>query len=146
MSYALYACGNFIDEAGLDRDPGWLDPALLRGERDVVSDSLMMGDTETLRVDGPGTVFGVDGELVDGRDLVGRDLSSADWRVEQILVRTDGTREDALRIMAMVEADGDYAIDDAPEGNPVGLGEVVTTWADQHGQWDLALVRLGVAG
>lgn len=46
----------------------------------------------------------------------------------------------------MVEADGDYAIDDAPEGNPVGLGEVVTTWADQHGQWDLALVRLGVAG
>ncbi|WP_157119489.1 hypothetical protein [Nocardia xishanensis] len=61
-------------------------------------------------------------------------------------MRTDGTREDALRITAMVEADGDYAIDDAPEGNPVGLGEVVTTWADQHGQWDLALVRLGVAG
>ncbi|MEV0297593.1 hypothetical protein [Nocardia sp. NPDC050710] len=145
MSYALYAWGNFIDEVGLDRDPGWLDPALLRGERDVVSDFLMIGDTETLRVDGPGTIFEVDGQLVDGRDLVARDLSSADWRVEQILVRTNGTREDALRIMAVVEEDGDYAIDDAPDENPIGLGEVVTTWADQHGQWDLALIRLGVA-
>ncbi|MEV4130457.1 hypothetical protein [Nocardia sp. NPDC049707] len=112
----------------------------------MVSDFLMIGDTETLRVDGPGTIFKVDEELVDGCDLVGRDLSSADWRVEQILVRTDGTREDVLRIMAVVEEDVDYATDDAPEGNPVGRGEVVTTWADQHGQWDLALVRLGATG
>ncbi|MGW5751516.1 hypothetical protein [Nocardia rhamnosiphila] len=146
MSYALYAWGNFIDEVGLDRDPGWLAPALLRGERDVVSDFLMIGDTDTLRVNGPGTIFEVDGELVDGRDLMGCDPSSADWRVKRILVRTDGTREDALRIMAVVEEDGDYASDDGPEENPVGIGVVVTTWADQHGQWDLALVRLGATG
>jgi len=144
MSYALYAWGNFIDEIGLDRHPEWLDPALLRGERDVVSDSLMIGDTETLRVDGPGTIFEVDGEPVAGRDLVGRDLDGADWRVSEILVKTDGTRKDALRFMAAVEEDGDYAVDDAPEDNPVGRGEVVTTWEDQHGQWDLALIHLSV--
>ncbi|WP_216917648.1 hypothetical protein [Nocardia noduli] len=146
MSYALYAWGNFIYEVGLDRDPGWLDPALLRGERDVVSEVLMIEDTEALRVNGPGTIFKVDGDHVDGCDLVGRDLSSADWRVEQILVRTDGTREDALRIMAVVEEGGDYWADDAPQQNPVGRGEVVTTWGDEHGQWDMALVRLDVTG
>ena len=63
MTYALYAWGNFIDEVQLDRDPGWLEPAVLRGERDVVADSLM-------------------------------------------------------------------------------IGEIVTTWKDEHGQWSLALVRL----
>lgn len=50
MTYELYASGNVIDEVELNRDPGRLDPALLRGERDVVSGSVMIGDTETLRV------------------------------------------------------------------------------------------------
>ncbi|MGV9408574.1 hypothetical protein ACWDOP_01565 [Nocardia sp. NPDC003693] len=143
MSYALFAWGNFIYEVGLDRDPGWLDPALLRGELDVVSDDLMIGDTDTLRVDGAGTRFEVGGEAAEGRELVGRDLGGIDWRVQRILVRTDGSREDALRIVAEIEEDGDYDVDDAPERNPIGVGEVVTTWEDQHGQWDLALVRLG---
>ncbi|MTE12797.1 hypothetical protein [Nocardia aurantiaca] len=146
MTYALYAWGNFIDEVGLDRDPGWLDAALLRGERDVVSEELMIGDTETLRVDGPGTIFTVDGQRVEGRDLVGRDLGDARWQVAQILVATDGTHEDALRVMAVVEEDGDYATDTAPQHNPVGVGEVVTLWSDEHGQWDLALVRRAVTG
>ncbi|AYF76260.1 hypothetical protein D7D52_23245 [Nocardia yunnanensis] len=129
----------------MDRGPGWPDDALLRGERDVVSDDLMIGDTEPLQVNGPGPIFTIDGQRVDGRDLVGRDLSSADWQIEQILVATDGTREDALRIIAAVEQDGDYATDTAPQHNPVGVGEVVTVWSDEHGQWDLAMVRHAAA-
>ncbi|MEV4155830.1 hypothetical protein AB0J48_22655 [Nocardia salmonicida] len=142
MSFALNAWGNFFGEVGLDRHSGWLDPALLRGERDFVSEVLTLCDTQELLVDGPGTIFEVDGESVEGRDLVGRDLSGVDWRVEHILVRTDGTREDAVRIMAVVEEEGDYWADEAPQENVVGRGEVVTTWADEHGQWDMALVRL----
>ncbi|RMI31379.1 hypothetical protein [Nocardia stercoris] len=144
MTYALYAWGNFLDEVGSDRDPGWLDDALLRGERDVVSEELMIGDTETLRVDGPGTIFTVDGERINGRDLVGRDLSSADWQVARISVATDGTREDALRFLATLEEDGEYTTDTAPQHNPVGVGEIVTVWSDEHGQWELALVRRAV--
>ncbi|MEU0538561.1 hypothetical protein ABZ319_01735 [Nocardia sp. NPDC005978] len=142
VTYALYAWGSFIDEVGLNRDPGWLDAALLRGERDVVSTDLMIGDTETLRVDGPGTIFDVDGRRLRGHDLVGRDLTAANWQVAHILVATDGTREHALTFMAEVEEDGEYEIDDEPQDNPVGVGEVVKLWSDQHGQWDLALVRM----
>ncbi|PPJ00173.1 hypothetical protein C5E51_35335 [Nocardia nova] len=128
----------------MDRDPGWLDDALLRGERDVVSEALMIGNTETLQVDGAGTIFTVDGQRVDGRDLIGRDLSSVDWQVARILVATAMTRDDALRVMAVVLEDGEYATDTAPQHNPVGVGEVVTLWSDEHGQWDLALVRRAV--
>ncbi|MEU4414311.1 hypothetical protein [Nocardia salmonicida] len=42
----------------------------------------------------------------------------------------------------LVEEEGDYWADEAPQENVVGRGEVVTTWADEHGQWDMALVRL----
>ncbi|BEL04794.1 hypothetical protein Q0Z83_029850 [Actinoplanes sichuanensis] len=142
--YALYAWGNFFNyETGLDRHAGWLDPAVLSGEREVVTDDLMaLTDDEPLRVDGPNTVFEVDGSLVEGRELVGRDLDGADWRVSRIRVATDGTRADALRIMAEFEEAGDIDVDEAPERNPVGFGEIVTTWEDEHGQWDLALIRL----
>jgi hypothetical protein len=141
--YALYAWGNFFTyETGLDRNPGWLDPALLSGAKDFVTDGLMViVDDGPLRVDGPNTLFEVDGSRVEGRDLAGRDLAGADWRVSYIRVATDGTREDALRITGEIEEAGDISVDEAPEKNPVGAGEVVTTWEDEHGQWDLALIR-----
>lgn len=110
----------------------------------MVSEALMIGNTETLQVDGAGTIFTVDGQRVDGRDLIGRDLSSVDWQVARILVATAMTRDDALRVMAVVLEDGEYATDTAPQHNPVGVGEVVTLWSDEHGQWDLALVRRAV--
>ncbi|WP_177154306.1 hypothetical protein [Actinosynnema pretiosum] len=37
-------------------------------------------------------------------------------------------------------------VDESPERNPVGIGEVVTTWEDEHGQWDLAVVRVRARG
>jgi hypothetical protein len=42
--FALYAWGSFIHEVGLDRLPGWLDPAVLRGERVFAHDALAMAD------------------------------------------------------------------------------------------------------
>lgn len=140
--YALYAWGEFIDEVGLDRVPAWLDPAVLRGDQQIVDDTLMIGDTETLLVDGPGTFFDIDGALVPGSELAGRDLSDGEWRVARIRVATDGTREDALRIVAAIEEDGDYVTDTDPEDNPCPIGTIDTVWDDDHGQWTLALVEI----
>lgn len=140
--YALYAWGNFIYEVGLDRDAGWLDPALLRGERSILNDNLTIIDEGPLPVDGPGTLFEVGDERIAGRDLAGRDLAGREWRVVRIRVATDGTREDAVRITSEIEDAGDVSVDTDPDRNPVGIGEIVTVWEDEHGQWDLALVRL----
>ncbi|WFE65008.1 hypothetical protein [Micromonospora sp. WMMD714] len=143
--YALYAWGNFIGEVGLDRRPAWLDPTVLRGERQVVDESLMIGDTDTLLVDGAGTLFEIDDDknLVPGSALIGRDLSGVTWRVSRIRVATDGTREDALRIVAAIEEDSDfYEEHERHEYNSVPVGEVVTLWEDDHGQWTMALVEL----
>ncbi|SNY67446.1 hypothetical protein [Paractinoplanes atraurantiacus] len=140
--YALYAWGNFINEAELDRLPAWIDPAVLSGERAVVDDNLTIADEGPLLVDGAGTLFEVDGELVEGRALAGRDLSGSRWRVARIRVATDGTREDALRITDEIEEVGDIDVDTEPENDPLLAGQAVTVWADEHGQWDLALVKL----
>lgn len=141
--YALYAWGNFFSyESGLDRDPDWLDPALLSGQRTVLNENLTIADEGPLPVDGPGTLFEVADSQVEGRELAGRDLAGADWRVTRIRVATDGTREDALRITTEITDAGDIHVDESPEKNPIGFGEVVTTWEDEHGQWDLALIRL----
>lgn len=144
--YALYAWGNFISEVGLDRRPAWLDPAVLSGERQVVDDGLMIGDTDTLLVDGSGTFFEIDGDdanLVPGSELIGRDLSGVKWRVTRIRAATDGTREDALRIVAAIEEDGDFSEEEERyEYNSVPVGEIVTLWEDDHGQWTMALVKL----
>ncbi|GAB7051540.1 hypothetical protein [Catenuloplanes indicus] len=141
-TYALYAWGNFIYEVGLDRHPEWLDPALLRGERDELNDHLTILDTGTLRVDGPGTIFEIGDERVEGRTLLGREPADGEWRVVRIRVATDGTREDALRITTMLEAEADVYAEDTPARNPLPFGEVDTFWTDDHGQWDLALVRV----
>ncbi|MFF5083658.1 hypothetical protein ACFY36_41970 [Actinoplanes sp. NPDC000266] len=140
--YALYAWGNFINEAELDRLPAWIDPAVLSGERAVVDDNLTIVDDGPLLVDGPGTYYDVDDEWVEGRELAGRDLSGREWRVVRIRVATDGTREDALRITDQMEEEGDIDVEENPTVNPLPVGEVVTVWADEHGQWDLALVKL----
>ncbi|MBB4961785.1 hypothetical protein [Micromonospora polyrhachis] len=126
----------------LDRDAGWLDPMLLRGERSVLNDHLTIVDDGPLPVDGPNTLFEVGDERVAGRELAGRDLNGVEWRVERIRVATDGTREDALRITTEIEDAGDIYVDKEPDDNPIGIGEIVTVWEDEHGQWDLALVRL----
>lgn len=141
-TYALYAWGNFIQEVGLDRDPGWLDPALLRGERDTLNDNLTILDTGTLRVDGPGTIFEIDGDRVEGRTLAGRAPADGAWRVVRIRVATDGTREDALRITTALEEETDVYAHETPGDNPLPFGEIDTIWEDDHGQWDLALVRV----
>ncbi|XVV16832.1 hypothetical protein ACQP2X_21370 [Actinoplanes sp. CA-131856] len=141
--YALYAWGNFIYETELDRRPAWTDPAVLSGERNVVDDDLTILDTGTLLVDGPGSFFEIDGELVEGRDLAGRDLSDSKWRVARIRVATDGTREDAMRVIGEIEEEyDDLIVDENPSGNPLPAGEAVTVWDDDHGQWELALVKL----
>ncbi|GIE77150.1 hypothetical protein Aph02nite_31000 [Actinoplanes philippinensis] len=141
--YALYAWGNFFNhESGFDRHPGWLDPAVLSGERTVFDENLTILDNGPLPVDGPGTLFEVGDEQVAGRELTGRDLGGAGWSVAHIRVATDGTLEDALRITGELEETGEIFADEAPERNPLGFGEIVTTWEDDHGQWDLALIRL----
>ncbi|WP_436533873.1 hypothetical protein [Actinoplanes sp. HUAS TT8] len=140
--FALYAWGNFIREAELDRLPAWLDPAVLDGSRQAVDDNLTLIDEGPMPVDGPATFFDVDGRLLTGRDLIGRDLTGSAWRVAWIRVATDGTRDDALRITDAMSEAGDVYVDDEPERNPLPLGEIVTVWEDEHGQWDLALVRL----
>ncbi|MEV6350865.1 hypothetical protein [Actinoplanes sp. NPDC051851] len=140
--YALYAWGNFIDEVHLDELPDWLDPAVLRGERTDLGDSLTILDTGNLQVDGPGTWFRVDDELVLGRDLLGRDLSGADWHVAHIRVKTDGTMEDALRIVATIEEENDFDLEEDGWADLLPEGECVRGWEDAHGQWDLALVKL----
>lgn len=144
--YALYAWGNFIYEVGLDKRQAWLDPAVLGGEQQVVDEGLMIGDTDTLLVDGPGTFFQLDDDednLVPGRELVGRDLSGVEWRVTRIKVATDGTREDALRIVAEIEEEGDYYVEEERHDyDSVPVGEIETLWEDDHGQWTIALVKL----
>ncbi|GAA2683491.1 MULTISPECIES: hypothetical protein [Actinosynnema] len=140
--YALYAWGNALHESELDRDPGWLAPEVLSGERQVVSDYLCLTDEGPLRVDGPNTIFDVEDEQVEGRALVGRDLAGARWRVVWIRVATDGTLEEALRVGREFADAGDVFVDESPERNPLGFGEVVTIWEDEHGQWDLTLVRV----
>ncbi|BBH70344.1 hypothetical protein ACTI_70290 [Actinoplanes sp. OR16] len=141
--YALYAWGNFIYEVGLDRGPEWLDPAVLSGERSFINDSLTILDTGPLLVDGPGTIYEVDDELIEGRELAGRDLTDTDWRVAAIRVLTDGTREDALRITAGIEEENDFSVDESPAESPLDFfGEAVTTWEDEHGQWDMVLLKL----
>ncbi|WP_157239118.1 hypothetical protein [Catenuloplanes japonicus] len=140
--HALYAWGNFIREVGLDRDPGWLDPALLAGDRSTLNESLTIVDDGPLVIDGPHTIFDVDGERVEGRTLIGRDLTGADWRVVYIRVATDGTRKHARRIMAEVEEAGDIDTEKNPTRNWVGIGKIVTAWEDSHGQWDFALLKV----
>ncbi|GLY29591.1 hypothetical protein [Kineosporia sp. NBRC 101731] len=146
----MYAWGNFFAEVHLNIDPQWVTPEFLRGESDVVSDSLLIVDDGSgpLLVDGPNTIFAVDDELVLGSTLIDRVLAPGSWRVRYIRVATDGTQEDALRITkAIEEADDYYYVDRAPQDNPVrlgqdALGEVVAVWEDLNGQWDLALIRL----
>ncbi|MBT0770206.1 hypothetical protein KIH74_14795 [Kineosporia sp. J2-2] len=138
--FALFASGNFVYEVGLDRHPDWLSPAVLRGEKNVLNDDLTIYDTGPLPVDGPNTVFEVDGEKVFGRDLVGRDLGGSEWRVRYIRVATDGSREDAARICH--ENEELFALEVPPAFNPLDIGEVDGGWEDDHGQWDLVLVRL----
>lgn len=137
--YALYAWGNFIDETELDRLPAWLDPAVLSGERAVLDENLSIYDTGALPVDGPGTFFEVDGEWVEGRQLTGHEAS---WRVVRIRIATDGTLESARKFTDTIEAESDFAVDEDPTENPLPVGDVVTVWEDEHGQWDLALIEL----
>ncbi|MFK3979618.1 hypothetical protein ACI2K4_04480 [Micromonospora sp. NPDC050397] len=139
-TYALYAWGNFIHECGIDRIPQWLDPAVLRGERAVVHDSVAMSDEGPLLVDGSRTLFAVDGTWVEGRDLP---AEAADWNVGYIRLMTDGSLADAERVIdEMAEQGVDLERLDEPERNPLPFGEVLTIWEDPHGQWDAAIIRL----
>ncbi|MEU8661759.1 hypothetical protein [Actinoplanes philippinensis] len=126
--YALYAWGNFIDEVGLDREAAWLDPAVLGGERQVVDDSLMIGDTDTLLVDGSGSFFEIDGDdenLVTGSEIAGRDRGDSDWRVAfiRVAVLLDH-RDDAQGVLAGAVGgdpdEGDPPVAVAPIAPPRG--------------------------
>ena len=128
-TYAAYAWGNFIREAELDRLPGWLDPAVLRGDTVLVSAHLAMNDEGPMRVDAAGSLFDVPParEPVEGRDLP---LPPPDgWRVGYIRLASDGTLYDAMRA-ATQAGDGPEDLFDF-EGDP-----------DE--EWDAALAEAGV--
>lgn len=97
-------------------------------------------------MDGTSTLFDVGGERVEGRAPVGRDLAGVEWRVVPIRVAPDGSLADARRFGEEFVDAGDVFVDESPERNPVGIGEVVTTWEDEHRQWDLTLVRVRARG
>lgn len=137
--YALYAWGNFIDEVGLDRLPEWLDPDVLSGERVVEHPDLTMYESE-LAIDGSRSFYIVENdEYVLGRDL---GTPPDDWRIGYLCVVTDGTIDGAREVAARLEEEADLFRTDAPDKNPIGYGEIVTVWEDDHGQWDMALVRV----
>jgi hypothetical protein len=139
-TYALYAWGNFIYETELDRGAIWLEPAVLRGERILEDDDLTMNDTGPLPIDVSRSLFETgDEEYVEGRDF--RD-TGAEWRVGYLRLATDGTLADATRLAEELQENAELGHDPAPSDNPVPVGEVVATWEDPHGQWDMALVRL----
>jgi hypothetical protein len=137
----MYVWGNYLHETGSDRLPAWLEPEALSGGRVFVHQSVTMTDEEPLRVDASRTIFAVGG---DERYLPGRDLGDpdGDWRVAYIRVATDGTREGAAEfvgeLLELIE------MDEMPEhaGRQMPFGaEIVTSWEDPHGQWDMVLVR-----
>ena len=137
--YALYAWGNFINEVGLDRLPEWLDPDVLSGERAVQHRDLTMYESE-LSIDGSQSFYIVENdEYVLGRDL---GTPPDDWRIGHLCVVTDGTLDGARAVAARLEEEADLYRTDAPDSNPVEYGEIVTFWEDDHGQWDMALVRI----
>ncbi|MEU8263229.1 hypothetical protein AB0C02_21685 [Micromonospora sp. NPDC048999] len=139
--YALYAWGNYLREAELDRLPEWLEPAVLSGERVFVHPHVSMSDEGPLRVDVSRSLFAVEGEFVSGRDLA--PAVTGDWRVSYLRLVTDESADDAERMIEDLEEQGwDLDRDDDPDWNPLPIGEIVTGWEDPHGQWDLALIRL----
>ncbi len=137
--YALFAWGNFINETGLDKLPEFADPELLRGERLLDDDRLTVYEAP-LRIDVSRSLFDTPGGYVAGRDLA---TPPVRWRVGYLRLATDGTLDDAVRVVEQLEEnDVELDRDDCPGRNPLPVGEVVTVWEDLHGQWDLAVVRL----
>jgi hypothetical protein len=140
-SYSLYAWGNHLSESEADRLPAWLKPDVLSGDRVFVHPYVTMTDEDPLRVDAGRTVFALGGEdrYVRGHELA--DTGEA-WRVAYVRVATDGTRTGAEKfveeLLELVEMDELSAGDG--RRMPFG-GEIVTSWEDLHGQWDMALVR-----
>jgi hypothetical protein len=137
----MYVWGNYLHETGSDRIAAWLEPDALSGDRVFVHQVVTMTDEDPLRVDAARTIFalGDDERYVQGRDLGDPD---GDWRVAYVRVATDGTRagaaefvEELLGLIEMDEMPGH-----AGRQMPFG-GEIVTSWEDPHGQWDMALVR-----
>ncbi|WP_155370734.1 hypothetical protein [Catellatospora vulcania] len=137
--YALYAWGNFIHETELDRLPEFADPGLLRGDRLLDDDRLTVYEVP-LAIDVSRSLFDTPAGYVTGRDLT---TLPERWRVGYLRLATDGTLDDAVRVIGQFEEnDVELDRDDRPGRNPLPLGDVVTTWEDLHGQWDLAVVRL----
>ncbi len=138
QTYALYAWGSFIRETGLDRLDGWLDPAVLGGERLFDHPDVTIYEAP-LRVDVSRSLFETGDGYVEGREF----QATADWRIGYLRLDTDGTPGDAHRVVdALAEQDVELEPDPAPVRNPVPVGEPVAVWEDPHGQWDLAVVRL----
>lgn len=137
--YALYAWGNFLYETAIDRLPEFVDPALLRGERLLHDDRLTVYEAP-LRIDVSRSLFDTSGGYLTGRELA---VPPGRWRVGYLRLDTDGTFDDAVRVVEQLEEnDVELDRDDRPDRNPLPVGEVVTVWEDLHGQWDLAVVRL----
>ncbi|MEV0563876.1 hypothetical protein [Dactylosporangium sp. NPDC050588] len=128
-TYATFAWGNFLREAGLDRLPAWLDPAALRGDTVLVHQHLAVNDEGPLRVDAAGSLFDIpsaDG-LLEGREL---QLPPAeDWRVAYVRLASDGTLFDAMRAATQVG--------DGPE-------DLFEFEFDADEEWEAALAEAGV--
>lgn len=137
-TYALYAWGNFIQETELDRLGGWIAPDVLSGKLIFENPFLVFHDDLALRVDASRSWYVVDGEYVLGRDLA---APAGDWRVGYLHLVSDGTEADALRWIAEIEAGAELEQLDDRSGHDDPLGDVITAWADPHGQWDLGLVK-----
>jgi hypothetical protein len=141
--FALYAWGNFLYEAELDRLAEWLEPAVLTGERVFLHPDVAMSDEGPLPVDASRSLYAVSGRFVSGRDLALAPPRTDDWRVGYLRLVTDGSVDDAERVLRELERQGcELARDDDPGRNPLPIGEIVTGWEELHGQWDVALVRL----
>ncbi|MEU7870773.1 hypothetical protein [Dactylosporangium sp. NPDC049140] len=138
--YALYAWGNFIHEAGLDRLEAWLDPQVLRGERAFVHDDVCLSDEGPAEIDASTSLFEAGGARVLGRDL---ELPPpGGWRVVRMRLVTDDTVAGAEKLVARLDEEGTELDPVDPDAGALPSGEVVAAWEDPHGQWDLALVRL----
>ncbi|MEV0356487.1 hypothetical protein AB0H71_10535 [Nocardia sp. NPDC050697] len=137
-TYALYLSGNFLQESELDRLPGLIAPEVLSGER-IFHDPDLTIYEEELRIDGSRSWYAVDGEFVLGRDIAN---PGAEWRISYLKLVTDGSRDDAEQLAERLTEELEFDHDDAPDGDLLPAGETVGTWEDDHGQWDLALVRL----